>query len=121
MSTWVDPTGREQQTLTHASSAPRSSLVKPQGNCTQDEVGTTRCRQPLHPHPVLPNLGGAQTAVLGLSSCPGSPGSHTSVSLSAASPPQVVTDLRLWMRQNCSMLSALLRELIRTMVDRAEA
>uniref|UniRef100_A0A8D0XQQ8 Argininosuccinate lyase n=1 Tax=Sus scrofa TaxID=9823 RepID=A0A8D0XQQ8_PIG len=34
---------------------------------------------------------------------------------------QVVTDLRLWMRQNCSALSALLRELIRTMVDRAEA
>uniref|UniRef100_A0A8C0DNI6 Argininosuccinate lyase n=1 Tax=Balaenoptera musculus TaxID=9771 RepID=A0A8C0DNI6_BALMU len=34
---------------------------------------------------------------------------------------QVVTDLRLWMRQNCSTLSALLRELIRTMVDRAEA
>ncbi|XP_044771060.1 argininosuccinate lyase isoform X3 [Neomonachus schauinslandi] len=34
---------------------------------------------------------------------------------------QVVTDLRLWMRQNCSKLSALLRELIRTMVDRAEA
>uniref|UniRef100_A0A8B9YLK3 Argininosuccinate lyase n=1 Tax=Bos mutus grunniens TaxID=30521 RepID=A0A8B9YLK3_BOSMU len=34
---------------------------------------------------------------------------------------QVVTDLRLWMRQNCSMLSALLCELIRTMVDRAEA
>uniref|UniRef100_A0A8B9YUE0 Argininosuccinate lyase n=1 Tax=Bos mutus grunniens TaxID=30521 RepID=A0A8B9YUE0_BOSMU len=33
---------------------------------------------------------------------------------------QVVTDLRLWMRQNCSMLSALLCELIRTMVDRAE-
>lgn len=57
MSTWADPTGHEQQTLTHASSTPRSSLVKPQGNCTQDEVGTTRCRQPLHPHPVLPNLG----------------------------------------------------------------
>ncbi|XP_069427046.1 argininosuccinate lyase [Ovis canadensis] len=34
---------------------------------------------------------------------------------------QVVTDLRLWMRQNCSTLSALLCELIRTMVDRAEA
>ncbi|XP_036991474.1 argininosuccinate lyase [Artibeus jamaicensis] len=34
---------------------------------------------------------------------------------------QVVTDLRLWMRQNCETLSALLRELIRTMVDRAEA
>uniref|UniRef100_A0A667IUP4 Argininosuccinate lyase n=1 Tax=Lynx canadensis TaxID=61383 RepID=A0A667IUP4_LYNCA len=34
---------------------------------------------------------------------------------------QVVTDLRLWMRQNCSKLSALLWELIRTMVDRAEA
>uniref|UniRef100_A0A671FH48 Argininosuccinate lyase n=2 Tax=Rhinolophus ferrumequinum TaxID=59479 RepID=A0A671FH48_RHIFE len=34
---------------------------------------------------------------------------------------QVVTDLRLWMRQNCSTLSALLWELIRTMVDRAEA
>nr|KAF6365794.1 argininosuccinate lyase [Pipistrellus kuhlii] len=34
---------------------------------------------------------------------------------------QVVTDLRLWMRQNCSTLSGLLRELIRTMVDRAEA
>ncbi|KAB0393406.1 hypothetical protein E2I00_010079, partial [Balaenoptera physalus] len=34
---------------------------------------------------------------------------------------KVVTDLRLWMRQNCSTLSALLRELIRTMVDRAEA
>uniref|UniRef100_A0A8D0XVY7 Argininosuccinate lyase n=1 Tax=Sus scrofa TaxID=9823 RepID=A0A8D0XVY7_PIG len=34
---------------------------------------------------------------------------------------KVVTDLRLWMRQNCSALSALLRELIRTMVDRAEA
>lgn len=48
--------------------------------------------------------------------------SHTSVSLSATlSSPQVVTDLRLWMRQNCSKLSALLWELIRTMVDRAEA
>ncbi|OWK11204.1 ASL, partial [Cervus elaphus hippelaphus] len=34
---------------------------------------------------------------------------------------QVVTDLRLWMRQNCSTLSALLCELITTMVDRAEA
>ncbi|XP_008583246.1 PREDICTED: argininosuccinate lyase [Galeopterus variegatus] len=34
---------------------------------------------------------------------------------------QVVTDLRLWMRQNCSSLSVLLWELIRTMVDRAEA
>uniref|UniRef100_A0A8C6B863 Argininosuccinate lyase n=1 Tax=Monodon monoceros TaxID=40151 RepID=A0A8C6B863_MONMO len=34
---------------------------------------------------------------------------------------QVVTDLRLWLRQNCSTLSALLRELIRTMVDRADA
>uniref|UniRef100_A0A2K6GSY9 Argininosuccinate lyase n=1 Tax=Propithecus coquereli TaxID=379532 RepID=A0A2K6GSY9_PROCO len=34
---------------------------------------------------------------------------------------QVVTDLRLWMRQTCSTLSALLWELIRTMVDRAEA
>ncbi|EPY83527.1 argininosuccinate lyase, partial [Camelus ferus] len=34
---------------------------------------------------------------------------------------QVVTDLRLWMRRNCSTLSALLWELIRTMVDRAEA
>nr|XP_023411755.1 argininosuccinate lyase isoform X1 [Loxodonta africana] len=33
---------------------------------------------------------------------------------------QVVTDLRLWMRQTCSSLSALLRELIRSMVDRAE-
>ncbi|KAM6155297.1 argininosuccinate lyase [Rhynchocyon petersi] len=33
---------------------------------------------------------------------------------------QVVTDLRLWMRQTCSSLSALLQELIRTMVDRAE-
>ncbi|KAL2766157.1 argininosuccinate lyase isoform 2 [Daubentonia madagascariensis] len=34
---------------------------------------------------------------------------------------QVVTDLRLWMRQTCSTLSALLRDLISTMVDRAEA
>ncbi|KAB1263666.1 Argininosuccinate lyase [Camelus dromedarius] len=34
---------------------------------------------------------------------------------------KVVTDLRLWMRRNCSTLSALLWELIRTMVDRAEA
>ncbi|XP_074246748.1 argininosuccinate lyase isoform X2 [Saimiri boliviensis] len=34
---------------------------------------------------------------------------------------KVVTDLRLWMRQTCSMLSGLLWELIRTMVDRAEA
>ncbi|XP_006859785.1 PREDICTED: argininosuccinate lyase-like isoform X2 [Chrysochloris asiatica] len=34
---------------------------------------------------------------------------------------QVVTDLRLWMRQTCSALSAHLRELIRSMVDRAEA
>ncbi|XP_021565510.1 argininosuccinate lyase isoform X2 [Carlito syrichta] len=34
---------------------------------------------------------------------------------------QVVTDLRLWMRQTCARLSALLWELIRTMVDRAEA
>uniref|UniRef100_A0A8C9DMC5 Argininosuccinate lyase n=1 Tax=Prolemur simus TaxID=1328070 RepID=A0A8C9DMC5_PROSS len=34
---------------------------------------------------------------------------------------QVVTDLRLWMRQTCSTLSTLLWELIRTMVDRAEA
>ncbi|KAM4820640.1 LOW QUALITY PROTEIN: argininosuccinate lyase [Thomomys bottae] len=34
---------------------------------------------------------------------------------------QVVTDLRLWMRQTCSKLSALLWTLIRTMVDRAEA
>ncbi|KAF5914641.1 hypothetical protein HPG69_005138 [Diceros bicornis minor] len=34
---------------------------------------------------------------------------------------QVVTDLRLWMRHSCSTLSALLWELIRTMVDRAEA
>ncbi|XP_013376051.1 PREDICTED: argininosuccinate lyase [Chinchilla lanigera] len=34
---------------------------------------------------------------------------------------QVVTDLRLWMRQTCTSLSGLLRELIRTMVDRAEA
>uniref|UniRef100_A0A8I3WE40 Argininosuccinate lyase n=1 Tax=Callithrix jacchus TaxID=9483 RepID=A0A8I3WE40_CALJA len=34
---------------------------------------------------------------------------------------QVVTDLRLWMRQTCSTLSNLLWELIRTMVDRAEA
>ncbi|KAH0511205.1 Argininosuccinate lyase [Microtus ochrogaster] len=34
---------------------------------------------------------------------------------------QVVTDLRLWMRQTCSKLSALLRALIGSMVDRAEA
>ncbi|KAK7829241.1 hypothetical protein U0070_012712 [Myodes glareolus] len=34
---------------------------------------------------------------------------------------QVVTDLRLWMRQTCSKLSALLRTLIGSMVDRAEA
>ncbi|XP_006889714.1 PREDICTED: argininosuccinate lyase-like isoform X2 [Elephantulus edwardii] len=34
---------------------------------------------------------------------------------------QVVTDLRLWMRQTCSALSALLRELLKSMVDRAEA
>uniref|UniRef100_A0A8I5NJ21 Argininosuccinate lyase n=1 Tax=Papio anubis TaxID=9555 RepID=A0A8I5NJ21_PAPAN len=34
---------------------------------------------------------------------------------------KVVTDLRLWMRQTCSTLSSLLWELIRTMVDRAEA
>ncbi|KAL4669143.1 hypothetical protein H8959_007697 [Pygathrix nigripes] len=34
---------------------------------------------------------------------------------------KVVTDLRLWMRQTCSTLSGLLWELIRTMVDRAEA
>uniref|UniRef100_A0A5F9C3U6 Argininosuccinate lyase n=1 Tax=Oryctolagus cuniculus TaxID=9986 RepID=A0A5F9C3U6_RABIT len=34
---------------------------------------------------------------------------------------KVVTDLRLWMRQTCAKLSALLWELIRTMVDRAEA
>ncbi|XP_053411070.1 argininosuccinate lyase isoform X2 [Nycticebus coucang] len=34
---------------------------------------------------------------------------------------QVVTDLRLWMRQMCSTLSALLWELIKTMVDRAES
>ncbi|XP_032343019.1 argininosuccinate lyase-like [Camelus ferus] len=34
---------------------------------------------------------------------------------------QVVTDLRLWVRRNCSTLSAPLWELIRTMVDRAEA
>ena len=53
----------------------------------------------------------------------GGPGSRVRAeSLSASSSsPQVVTDLRLWMRQNCSMLSALLCELIRTMVDRAEA
>ncbi|CAO2629819.1 Argininosuccinate lyase [Lemmus lemmus] len=34
---------------------------------------------------------------------------------------QVVTDLRLWMRQTCSKLSALLWALIGSMVDRAEA
>ncbi|KAK2105064.1 hypothetical protein P7K49_014578 [Saguinus oedipus] len=34
--------------------------------------------------------------------------------------PQVVTDLRLWMPQICSMLSSLLWELIRTMVDWTE-
>ncbi|XP_038614918.1 argininosuccinate lyase [Tachyglossus aculeatus] len=34
---------------------------------------------------------------------------------------QVVTDLRLWMRQACSTLSAHLLELIRTMVERAAA
>lgn len=34
---------------------------------------------------------------------------------------QVVTDLRLWMRQSCSRLSTFLRVLIETMVDRAEA
>ncbi|XP_064229499.1 argininosuccinate lyase-like [Aotus nancymaae] len=33
---------------------------------------------------------------------------------------QVVTDLRLWMRQTCSMLSGHLWELIRTMVDPTE-
>ncbi|CAO2629818.1 Argininosuccinate lyase [Lemmus lemmus] len=39
----------------------------------------------------------------------------------AFSSPQVVTDLRLWMRQTCSKLSALLWALIGSMVDRAEA
>ncbi|KAK2105130.1 hypothetical protein P7K49_014644 [Saguinus oedipus] len=34
--------------------------------------------------------------------------------------PQVVTNLRLWMPQICSMLSRLLWELIRTMVDQTE-
>ncbi|GAB1290234.1 Argininosuccinate lyase [Apodemus speciosus] len=34
---------------------------------------------------------------------------------------EVVTDLRLWMRQTCSRLSTFLRVLIETMVDRAEA
>lgn len=34
---------------------------------------------------------------------------------------QVVTDLRLWMRQSCTTLAGLLWELIRAMVDRAEA
>lgn len=34
---------------------------------------------------------------------------------------QVVTDLRLWMRQTCSKLSTFLRVLIEAMVDRAEA
>lgn len=38
-------------------STPRSSLVTPQGNYTQDEVGTTRCCRPFTPHPVLPNPG----------------------------------------------------------------
>ncbi|XP_032128674.1 argininosuccinate lyase-like [Sapajus apella] len=33
---------------------------------------------------------------------------------------QVVTDLRLWMLQTCSMLLGLLWELIRTIVDRAQ-
>lgn len=65
---------------------------------------------------------GTQEADLGLGSGLVPQRSNTSVSLSAAfSSPQVVTDLRLWMRQNCSKLSALLWELIRTMVDRAEA
>lgn len=34
---------------------------------------------------------------------------------------QVVTDLRLWMRQTCSKLSTFLKVLIEAMVDRAEA
>lgn len=62
MTTWADPTGLEQ-TLTHASSTPRSSLVKPQGSCTQDEVGTTRCRQPSTRTLCFPTWGSSDSRV----------------------------------------------------------
>lgn len=48
-------------------------------------------------------------------------GSGKVYSLSLVFSPQVVTDLRLWMRQTCSRLSTYLRVLIEAMVDRAEA
>lgn len=77
---------------------------------------------PLRPHPVLPNPGELRQQSWISATVLAPQGSHMSVCLSdTSSSPQVVTDLRLWMRQNCSTLSALLRELIKTMVDRAEA
>lgn len=82
-----------------------------QGSCTQDAVGTTRCGLLLPPG----SPGGSGCSI----SVP-VPGGNTCLPESSP-PPQVVTDLRLWMRQTCSKLCALLWELIRTMVDRAEA
>lgn len=52
--------------------------MKQQGNCTQDEVGMTRCHQPPHPLTLcFPTLGSSDSRVRVLQ-FPGSPGKpHT--------------------------------------------
>lgn len=91
---------------------------------TRDEAAMTRCHQPSLPSAVTFSTLGTPEA-LGAAlrqSWLSREGSSKLHSLSVAfSSPQVVTDLRLWMRQTCSKLSALLCALIGSMVDRAEA
>lgn len=88
---------------------------------TRDEAAMTRCHQPSLPSAVTFSTLGTQEA-LGAALQLSGEGSSKLHSLSVAfSSPQVVTDLRLWMRQTCSKLSALLCALIGSMVDRAEA
>lgn len=104
-------------------STPRNSLGKLLGNCTQDEVGMTRyCQPPSLPRAqCFPTLGVSDSRIGAVwwSWLPRKP--HLCLPECYLFLPQVVTDLRLWMRQSCSTLSAFLWELIRTMVDRAEA
>ena len=125
---WVTPLGYEQVDPDPTPpSTPRSSSAKQQGSCTLAGVGMTRLCQLLRPLPPPPcpvhsQPWGAQGASVGLGHGPGSLAKqHLCLPECHPSSPQVVTDLRLWMRQDCSRLSALLWELIRTMVDRAEA
>lgn len=59
---WLTPLGCEQADPNcMPPSTARSSLVKPRGSCTRDEVGTTRCRHlPAPPPGAFLTLGGSR-------------------------------------------------------------